>query len=452
MLCFILQAIASYKLISLISGDNKIIANLAVLLFLFSPPFLLRLHGHFNLVGHFTILFALYFVFSENLKKYCWYLLIFVSVLTHFYLFVMVFILYVFDLHNKCFVSKKIPLKIIVKNFITTTILLGVIMFLVGYFANNVNASAEGFGHYKLNLLSIIDSGTVEHSTRWSYIIRDIPVPSIFDYEGFNFFGLGILFLVTSSIIIIVNNPNDIWIKIKQHKWLILLCLILFIYSLSNVIAISTYEFTYYLPKFILKFANILRASGRFFWIIFYLIIFAFLTILIKYTNKNTALIILSITVIIQIVDTNMAWRQIRQELMITANSSWSITLQNSFWKDVPKYYTKLRHIPLGNNIKNWIDLAYYSSNNNLKTDAVYLARAQGESFFKAVEHTKQIIQKGTFDTDSIYILDDENYKKALEFKQNNSEITKYHLYTKIDGFNVIAPNWFKYNKYNNSK
>lgn len=446
LLCFILQAIASYKLVALIS-NNKIVNNLATLLFLFSPPFLLRLHGHFNLVGHFTILFALYFIFCENFKKYYWLLLLTISVLTHFYLFVMVFILYIFDLYNKYFVLKKINLKTLIKNLVTTLIFLGIITYSVGYFADNVNASAEGFGHYKMNLLSIIDSGTIEHSTQWSYIIKDIAVPSTFDYEGFNFLGLGILFLITSSITIIVNNYNDICIKIKQHKWLILLCLALFIYALSNSIAIATFEFTYYLPEIVLKFANILRSSGRFFWIIFYIIIFAFLSILIKYTNKNTTLIILSLAVILQIVDTNMAWRQIRKELMINPKYQWNTTLINPFWLNVPKHYIKLRHIPLGNNIKNWIDLSYYSAKNNLKTDAVYLARAQGKNFFKAVEHTKQIIINGTFETDSIYILDDENYNKALEFKKNNSEITKYHLYTKIDGFNVIAPNWFKYNK-----
>lgn len=448
LLCFILQAIASYKLVALIS-NNKIVNNLATLLFLFSPPFLLRLHGHFNLVGHFTILFALYFVFCENFKKYYWLLLLTISVLTHFYLFVMVFILYIFDLYNKYFVLKKINLKTLIKNLVTTLIFLGIITYSVGYFADNVNASAEGFGHYKMNLLSIIDSGTVSVlSTQWSYIIKDIPVPAGSDFEGFNFLGSGILFIIIVSTILIINNYNDIFLKIKQYKWLILLCLTIFMFALSNSIAIATYEFNYYLPSSVLKFANILRASGRFFWVIFYIIIFSFLYILINYTNKKTILIILSLAVIIQILDTSIGWMQIRKKLMIKSKDYWATRLNNSFWADIPKHYTKLRHIPLGNNIKNWIDLSYYSAKNNLKTDAVYLARAQGKNFFKAVKSTEQVIQNGSFATDSIYILDDENYDKALKFRENNKNITKYHLYTKIDGFNVIAPNWFLYKKY----
>lgn len=448
LLCFILQAIASYKLVALIS-NNKIVNNLATLLFLFSPPFLLRLHGHFNLVGHFTILFALYFVFCENFKKYYWLLLLTISVLTHFYLFVMVFILYIFDLYNKYFVLKKINLKTLIKNLVTTLIFLGIITYSVGYFADNVNASAEGFGHYKMNLLSIIDSGTVSVlSTQWSYIIKDIPVPAGSDFEGFNFLGSGILFIIIVSTILIINNYNDIFLKIKQYKWLILLCLTIFMFALSNSIAIATYEFNYYLPSSVLKFANILRASGRFFWVIFYIIIFSFLYILINYTNKKTILIILSLAVIIQILDTSIGWMQIRKKLMIKSKDYWATRLNNSFWADIPKHYTKLRHIPLGNNIKNWIDLSYYSAKNNLKTDAVYLARAQGKNFFKAVKSTEQVIQNESFATDSIYILDDENYDKALKFRENNKNITKYHLYTKIDGFNVIAPNWFLYKKY----
>lgn len=443
LLCFILQAITSYKLVSLIS-NNKVVINLAVLLFLFSPPFLLRLHGHFNLVSHFTILFALYFVFSKNFKNYYWTVLLLISILTHFYLFVIVFILYSYDIFTK---SLNLPKLAFIKNIFITFILLVITMYQVGYFANNVNASAEGFGLYKMNLLSIIDSGTVEHSTQWSYIIKDIAVPSIFDYEGFNYLGLGVLFLLITSTITIINNYQNIIIQIKQQKYLIFLCILLFIYALSNNIAIGIYEFHYYLPNSILKFTNILRASGRFFWIIFYLLIFSLLSILVKYNNQKTTLILLFLAVIIQIVDTNMAWRQIRNKMMITSEKHWSIILKDKFWNKVPKYYTRLRHIPLGNNIKNWIDLSYYSANNNLKTDAVYLARAQGKNFFKAVEKMKQVIQNGNFETDAIYIFDDENYSKVLEFKEQHKEITKYHLYIKVDGFNVVAPNWFKYNK-----
>lgn len=448
LLCFILQAIASYKLVALIS-NNKIVNNLATLLFLFSPPFLLRLHGHFNLVGHFTILFALYFVFSKNLKKYYWILLLNIAILTHFYLFVMAFVLFIFDLFNKCFIHNKVSVKIISIYTFITLILLLTIAYIIGYFTDNVNVSDVGFGVFKTNVLSIIDSGTVSVlSTQWSYIIKDIPVPAGFDFEGFNFLGSGILFIIIVSTILIINNYNDIFLKIKQYKWLILLCLTIFMFALSNSIAIATYEFNYYLPSSVLKFANILRASGRFFWVIFYIIIFSFLYILINYTNKKTILIILSLAVIIQILDTSIGWMQIRKKLMIKSKDYWVTRLKNSFWADIPKHYTKLRHIPLINYTKNWSTLSYYSANNNLKTDAVYLARARGKNFFKAVKSTEQVIQNGSFATDSIYILDDENYDKALKFRENNKNITKYHLYTKIDGFNVIAPNWFLYKKY----
>lgn len=448
LLCFILQAVASYRLVSLIS-NNKIVNNLSVLLFLFSPPFLFRLHEHVNLVAHFTILFAIYFVFSKNLKKYYWILLLNIAILTHFYLFVMAFVLFIFDLFNKCFIHNKVSVKIISIYTFITLILLLTIAYIIGYFTDNVNVFDGGFGVFKTNVLSIIDSGTVSVlSTQWSYIIKDISVPAGSDFEGFNFLGSGILFIIIVSTILIINNYSDIFLKIKQYKWLILLCLTIFMFALSNSIAIATYEFNYYLPSSVLKFANILRASGRFFWVIFYIIIFSFLYILINYTNKKTILIILSLAVIIQILDTSIGWMQIRKKLMIKSKDYWVTRLNNSFWADIPKHYTKLRHIPLINYTKNWSTLSYYSANNNLKTDAVYLARAQGKNFFKAVKSTEQVIQNGSFATDSIYILDDENYDKALKFRENNKNITKYHLYTKIDGFNVIAPNWFLYKKY----
>ena len=56
-------------------------------------------------------------------------------------------------------------------------------------------------------------------------------------------------------------------------------------------------------PEFIQYILKIFRATGRFVWVPCYLIYFACMYIVYKYTNKNVAKVIISLCLIIQIVD-----------------------------------------------------------------------------------------------------------------------------------------------------
>ena len=90
-LCFILQAWFAWKLVGAVS-DSAVVRLCSVGLFLFAPPFLLRVYGHIALISHWTILSALYLNFFPNIfvKRYAWPALIFVTALVHTYLLAMV--------------------------------------------------------------------------------------------------------------------------------------------------------------------------------------------------------------------------------------------------------------------------------------------------------------------------------------------------------------------------
>ncbi len=59
LICFILQAWFAWKLLGLIEND-VLIRLFGAGIFVFSPPMIWRVGGHFSLVGHFLILVALY--------------------------------------------------------------------------------------------------------------------------------------------------------------------------------------------------------------------------------------------------------------------------------------------------------------------------------------------------------------------------------------------------------
>ena len=95
--CFLLQSFAAWVLIRL-ATENIIILIFSTALFIFSPPFLWRI-GELQgaLVGHFLILFAIYLNLRPYQSKriFFWCILLCISVLVHFYIFAMVFILWI---------------------------------------------------------------------------------------------------------------------------------------------------------------------------------------------------------------------------------------------------------------------------------------------------------------------------------------------------------------------
>ena len=55
---------------------------------------------------------------------------------------------------------------------------------------------ALGFGHHKLNLLSIFDPTNSTNAKTWSWILPDIKLSRGEELEGFNYFGLGQLIMI----------------------------------------------------------------------------------------------------------------------------------------------------------------------------------------------------------------------------------------------------------------
>lgn len=115
--------------------------------------------------------------------------------------------------------------------------------------------------------------------------IQPLPLVSIKQGEGFNYFGLGILIM----IIIVLIKLNKIYkdINIKNNLPIIFISCILFIFSISNIITFTDkiiLNIDY--PWLIEKIGNILRASGRMFWPVYYLIEL-FLIIIIVNNFKN---------------------------------------------------------------------------------------------------------------------------------------------------------------------
>jgi hypothetical protein len=275
LICFILQAYFSWLVIGLIT-QNQWLKIFACVILVFSPPMLWRVNQHTALVAHFMILAAFYLIFSpertgkEWSKGLLWAMLLSAAVLTHFSLFVMIAALWAANLVDQMIFSKTERLANL-KNCFLQVISIGplaaFLMWQAGYFAvSSSSGSLGGYGFFRMNLLSPFDP------KGWSYLLRNLPLPS--DYgEGYMYFGLGLLLLWPFAIYKLVRDGSlRALLKngIFKHLCLTLALVSLALFAITNHIAIGRKEFGFGISDSIYAVASIFRASGRFFWPMFY--------------------------------------------------------------------------------------------------------------------------------------------------------------------------------------
>jgi len=424
LLCFILQAWFSWKLAKLITPNVLLQVFICCLLGVFAPPMLKRLGLHAALMGHFLILAALYLNLSRTTaaptlsRSTCsfilsWILLCALAALTNIYLLVMVFGLWCASMLDRIRLDH-IPAKSIFLEIILVSGVIILCLWQTGYFVGSgTPIVAEGFGQYKLNLLSLFDAG------RFSYILKSIPHPEDLE-EGFNFLGLGILGILALSLMTltgawvmgkawsrrssvdIARTPNTI------GPVLILSLAVFTAFALSNQISLGMWTWTYPLSESVLQTAGILRSSGRFFWPVYYVLVFLLLRWVINHYSLKKAQLILGAALAIQIIDTSAGWLALRNTFTQLSIHQKAPALSGPFWDSAAKRYTKIVIWPLrsGQTQEHWQAISYFASQHQMGTNAVYLGRRADPT---KVEQSNQTVlaqlESGQLSADTLYIL-----------------------------------------------
>jgi hypothetical protein len=428
--CFVLQAWFAWKLVGLVS-ESKAIQAFGAALFVFAPPLLWRLHGHLNLVAHFLILAALYLVFSPAVKRprIAWGILLVVSSLVHAYLLAMVALLWIAGLTQDA-IRRKLPAQQFILELGVLMAVTGIACWQAGYFSVGPGTSSGGYGFYRMNLLSLVDP------SGWSYVIKDIPEGGG-DYEGFNFLGLGIIFLAICALPVALAGNTYLRTAIRKYPVLLAALAGLAAYAVSNNVGLGLLQHGFPIPRAILNAANYFRASGRMFWPVFYVIVLAVIFLVVRGYSKRTAVYLLAFAVVIQGVDTSAAWAPIRTHLMTEPKSELATPLASPFWKNAAVRYRTVRSIPPGTPFPEWYRVADYAAQNALATDAVYLARTSRVALQQAQQKASEHLATGRYDAGTFYVLDDNAFRLAALSINSDADVL-----VKIDGFNVLAPGW----------
>ena len=444
LLCFTLQAWFAWKLLGLIS-NNTTLKIFSLSLFIFSPPMLARIGLWTSLASHFLILAALYLNFRPSQKNrfFYWLILILISALIHFYLLVMILILWIASLLDGFIIKKNYSITGLLATVSIIFLALICVLWQAGYFSIDAGSGkAGGYGAFRLNLLALFDS------REWSYILPNIPMQIDFS-NGFNYLGLGalvgLIYILLDYFFSVFFGParpnhkstSGIDLGFRNFPFLYLSFIFLTFFSITNVIAIGSWEYVIPMPEQIVSAASFLRASGRMFWPVFYFILFLIINYIQKNYQKSFAITLLGVLCVIQIVDTSAGWRPIRYSLSHERYPNSQSPLVSPVWNDFGAHYKKLERYPVQNQSEDWQIFASFAAQNSMGTNSVFLARFDEVKLSQSNDTVNRALRYGPLNTRVLYVVD--LWKRnptPLQFDREKDVLAR------IDGYNVLAPGW----------
>ena len=420
-ICFFLQSYISF-LIIYHHTKNLTFSIIASLFFLLSPVLFNKIILHLSLSAHWLILLGFYIEIKNELSKktFYWTALISLSALIHFYFTIILlgmFFLFILNDHLINFNFKKLIAQISLP-----FIFLLITMYIVGYFeVPFTDALGYGYGYYKLNLTSIINpiTSTPNGIINWSLFLPKI-LKGAGDAEGFSYLGIGGIFLLIIVIFCIFFNFTEF--KNKKYRPYYLIIILFSLIALTNKISFANnLLFEIELPKYIYGILSIVRASGRLFWPVYYLIFLGSILIIYNKFSRKNSLYILILLFSLQIIDTSFglknyfnsnAFKKEKKEmdyLFWDKLSQKNQILRTTYLNNETHFLMSLREILLSQNIKS-TDIATYGRYNRK------IASISRSNLYKSFD--EGIIEKKT-----IFAIDNKNHLRNLKYLFKNKNI-----------------------------
>lgn len=410
--CFILQGIFGYLLINKLTR-NTVYSVISSILFVVAVPFMQRTGGHFALSAHWLILASLLIYFTSGYSVKKWLFLILLTSWVHAYLLAMVLAVWLVDGINKVY-RKELSAERFLKIIVATGVSLYIAMYSIGYFMVSKAYNFGGFGNYKMNLNALFNPVFSSYSA----FIKPMPVGSG-DYEGINYLGLGVMAIIAIVFFTAYLRDRPFKKSIKDHIFLFLLCILLFLYALSNNITLGTQQIIgITLPKLLDGVTEAFRSSGRFFWVPFYVIIAVSVSSLYSYFNKYLAIVFIVMMSFVQIYDIHGVFSDSEKKFTHTHTE---YKLKNVNWSYVSQNYSKLLAVSPWSFVDEYIKWAYFTSTNNMSMNFGYFARFNGDSWNIQTSEIENAINSENLDPTAVYLFKDKDLfeKTILHSKQD---------------------------------
>jgi len=408
-------------------------------IFLQLTPALLARINHPALTAHWLILLAIYnyLNFKQDKKSILYNILLVILVsLIHPYLVAMILpIILVTLLKTKTLLNKLI--------FVILALIIPIfIWYIIGYFVTYSVGDPTNLGLFSANINTFwnpqyaLMNDNLYNASNFSQILNQKYKSQ---YEGFAYLGLGIItaiILLFSKLIYLIPkykyNLNHIKNWLQNNFLLIFVTFSITIYAildLDTINKIRQFE-NFIIIEYFLKASSMLRANGRFIWVLMYIIII-FSVYLLHRLYKKQFLYIILVLITIQIIDL----KPLLNQKLFPNNESFSLNSeQNLFWKSEIESAEAIYFYPGGKRSyksnDDYIPFLYWASKNNIPINAGYLSRYDIAKSIKFNLELEQNLSNGILEKDSLYITNKENSNFFYEIaKKTNKKVIIYDGY-----------------------
>ena len=427
-ICFSLHIFFSYKLIfSLTKNIN--FSLISTLFFLFTPILIQRLDTHLSLGAHWLLLAYFYLEIEPNIKSKNFYrtFLIILSSLVHFYFTIMMLLINLIFKIVVYFKNKNLKLFIIETFVIIFFLFLS--MYIVGYFSIPLSDSLGfGYGFYKANLLTFFDHSSGGHFNSWSFFLPDIS-NTRGEQEGFGYIGLGLIIAISILIYYVFTDFSKL---VKNNIQYVLIFIIFLLIAFTTTISIGEIKILdLKLPIFLYAPLSIVRASGRFIWPAYYLLIIFSLFSFYKLKFKTRYLLIL---ILIQFLDLSPGINSFFGSKLEKINTK----LNDPIWNNLDASFNSIKTTKISNSSNIFIKVSDLMINKNfLQTNIARLGRFnRAEASILRAKLYKNLIDKN-INPKTIYIIDNLDHLRHIKFLYHNS---KHGIFFR-DELSFLLPN-----------
>lgn len=409
LICHLLMGFYTIKILELF--NVKVAYILIAVFFVALNPMLLFRGLHPALCGHWLILASLYFYLSKatpenvknlNIKQI---IILVLSALINPYFIVLVVGFNLILPFKNYFYDKLISLKQAFFYFSTALILVLFAWFLTGMisFQNEVNMQViDSYGLYGANLNAFINS------SGFSSFLSEMPYARPQQYEGYAYLGLGMMVLFCIAVSYVIMN-YFLKKNLLKNRALLPLFVLAFFITLFAITHLVTYNDKTLIEipvlDIIKKVGGVFRASGRFIWLIYYLIFFFSIIVFIKIKVSDAVKFpVFALLLAFQIYDTKpiMLFRDLpsgNYEIKKISEKKW--TLITSKFKRIISYP------PFENNLSyqlDYQDFCFIALKNKIPITSGYVARESGDLNKKFKDSLKMDLDVAVIEDNDLYI------------------------------------------------
>jgi hypothetical protein len=440
--CYLLQGYFAILLAGHITR-NFTIRLLLTLFFLLPPTILHRAGEHKDLCAHWLITASLYLYFQRDnlISRLQWIALLSISSAIQFYLLAMAFVIFLgYRLRLLLSDFNHRSLLATLQSFTLTSATVLLTMWSVGYFIiKPSNASAWGWGWYSMNLLAPLNPAPFDKFAFFQ------PVKLVASkYEGFNYFGLGLILLIAIAMYEAFHYRKSLCENLKKPFVLplVLISVLLLCISVSNTVTIGDFKVIIPIPKFLEKLAQIVRASGRMFWPVTYILTIGSVALLHRLHKTSRMIMLLSLLVGIQVIDLYPVYSNINfQKGYFPLNfgfplekSSYHLLKSQTIWQELMKGIEHIVFVPPDeNHQEDYLPFAWLAANYQKTLNTGYVARFDSQARNDYIDNMMHKIsnEEFEFNEDSLYIIREQEIAEGLRLP-SSMELSR------IDGYYVV--------------